>query len=414
MLASLLLAFVQSPDLVVFVLDDIGQTDIDLVDTPAIDALSRRGTTFTMGIGQPWCTPARHSFLLSDWQGTGHGRCCEDPEGRTITASSPNLARDLSSNGYQTALFGKWHMGTYPEATPGTQEWKATPLEWGFDEWLEGIPDNVEHCIPTLGGYTNWRRVDGGAVSISTEHHTLALRDAFLDWWAATPSPKAAVVCFQAAHQANDTVPWPAPPAELLPPGYQIPVSPSPRDLFEATVASASVAVGQMLDVVDYRETVVVLFADNGTPQSVPGPNQTGLSVKHTCAQGGIRVPFVIAAPGFRGKRLCPSPVSVVDLRPTIGDLLSYVPSGSMDGQSLVPALDGRAVLPRRWVFAQRDQSDDYAVIEYQWKLRENDGVESLYDLIRDPFEANPIDPDSAGYERIAARLRAAMAEARQ
>ena len=98
----------------------------------------------------------------------------------------------------------------------------------------------------------------------------------------------------------------------------------------------------QALDVTGMRgNTVVMLTADHGDMLG-----ERGLWYKMSLLEGAARVPLIINAPWlFSGKRVS-TPVSLVDLLPTLLELACApeleAPVGPLDGRSLVPlARDG-------------------------------------------------------------------------
>lgn len=407
------------PDVVVFVLDDVAQNDVDLVPTPAIDALASVGTSFP-GYSCPQCGPSRAGLMRGFWRGVTPGFACQDPgpTAATFPSTVDSLPKLMEGAGYSTVLVGRWGLGTFPFAEPGTEDWKWAPQLWGFGEWLAGVPDGVASCIapPAVPGYSNWLRVDNGAVTVSTEYQTIALRDAFLGWWQSTPGPRCAIACLQAAHKGGPNDAFHIPPPGAMPPGYIAPPFFTDRQAFEAMVRSADFAVGEMMRVVDLSTTLVILVGDNGTPREVPPPGVPPSRVKFSTFQGGIRVPFVVAGLGLSTVRSSAQPACLVDIVPTLAELAGATPKhGNFDGQSLLPALEG-VQLARGWVYSQKGDLDDHAVVEERWKLRVDggNGIQKLYDLQADPGESMPIDPDAPGFEEIAARLRAELALARR
>jgi arylsulfatase A-like enzyme len=157
----------------------------------------------------------------------------------------------------------------------------------------------------------------------------------------------------------------------------------------------------------------VLLIGDNGTPSQVPPTGYTANKVKQSTYEGGVRVPFIVAGLGFQESYVSDQPVSVVDVIPTLMDLAGVCQAlPTWDGQSILPALDGDP-LARAWVYVQKGETGERAVIEALWKLREEADLDQwLYDLSADPFENTPIDPDAPGYEDVTLRLRSELAEA--
>jgi len=104
--------------------DDLGIGDIPgFVDKPTIplpniDKLRKHGISFKNFHATPWCAPSRYSVLSGNYQFRG-----TNPRGnfwaRGFSAfpdGEETVAQLLQKNGYNTAIFGKWHLGgKYPE-----------------------------------------------------------------------------------------------------------------------------------------------------------------------------------------------------------------------------------------------------------------------------------------------------------
>lgn len=127
-----------------------------------------------------------------------------------------------------------------------------------------------------------------------------------------------------------------------------------------------------------------------------------------------VRVPLAIYVPGVApGRR--DDPVSLVDLAPTLCDLLGAPAAmAPVDGIDLVPALlDAPAALrvPRRAIAIHEEKQ--WAVVEwpYQLLMRPADDVVELYDLERDPAQhANLARAEPDVVSRLRARFAAAPA----
>jgi arylsulfatase A-like enzyme len=150
--------------------------------------------------------------------------------------------------------------------------------------------------------------------------------------------------------------------------------------------------------------TIVIFTSDNGglaTAEGHPTSNRPLRAGKGWLYEGGIRVPWIIAAPGVtRPGSVCPTPVLSTDFFPTILDLagLPPAPSQHLDGKSLVPLLAGRAQDrgPLFWHYphyGNQGGSPAGAVRDGDWKLIEwyEDGRLELYNLRDDPSEQNDV-----------------------
>lgn len=371
------------PDVVIIVLDDVGDIDIDASipqATTNIRALAQEGVRFRRAYTHAWCAPTRDSWTHSKWLGQYRGSDCSLPNTNTIDPTDFNIVRMFEAQGYYTCHFGKWHLGTQPNGV-----WELTPQSNGYDRALCEYPVG-EFCeLPSPGG----TRVDDGVVSQDTTNDTIALRDAFLGWWETTESPRFAVINFTAAHS-----PFKFPPPSTLPPGYPHPFNSTNRQKYEAEIAGVDTALGQLLPLFG-PEDWVVFTSDNGTPSDVALPTQDPNKLKLTCYEGGIRVPLIVrgptATPGLESLAL----VQLVDLLPTFASILG-ITTQVVDGLSFFPALTG-GVVSRHFSFSYSPNRLDNAMVEAQWKLLTRmDGVEELYDLVNDPNEVMPLPPTGA------------------
>jgi uncharacterized sulfatase len=167
------------------------------------------------------------------------------------------------------------------------------------------------------------------------------------------------------------------------------------RDLYRAEVAAVDSAVGEVFNQIDElglkEDTLVVLIADHGEELWEHG----GVEHGHTVYDEILRVPFIMRRPGHlaTGRRV-EEQVRIVDAAPTVLDLLSLPVPPGLDGQSLLPILQGKENAPRiafaeNMLFAEertalRTQNHKY--------VRWADGREEVYDLASDPAERVNLD----------------------
>ena len=122
--------------------------------------------------------------------------------------------------------------------------------------------------------------------------------------------------------------------------------------VYAAMLEQLDTAIGRVLAELDRTgvadRTIVIFTSDNGglaTAEGHPTSNQPLRAGKGWPYEGGIRVPWIIAAPGVtKPGSVCATPVVNTDFYPTLLDLagLPLDTRQHLDGQSLVPLLSGR------------------------------------------------------------------------
>jgi arylsulfatase/uncharacterized sulfatase len=135
---------------------------------------------------------------------------------------------------------------------------------------------------------------------------------------------------------------------------------------------------------------------------------------KFTAAEGGLRVPFVVAGPGVAGARIQAAPVFVTDVAPTILDYAGVAATSgtgeiAITGRSLRPVLEGRAERAHP-VDAPVgvEVAGNAALFKGDHKIVRNapphgDGEWHLYDVAKDPGET--ADLSTAEPQRFAAMV---------
>src|SRR5437773_10862067 len=118
------------PNILFIIADDLGWNDVGWhgseIKTPNLDKLVAGGVNLARNYVYPTCSPTRCGILT----GRNPSRFgIDSPIGGRSEEALPKetmtLARVLKSQGYQTALVGKWHLGLRPE---------VGPLKYGFDQ----------------------------------------------------------------------------------------------------------------------------------------------------------------------------------------------------------------------------------------------------------------------------------------
>ncbi|MEQ1861125.1 MAG: arylsulfatase [Chthoniobacteraceae bacterium] len=114
------------PNIILIMADDMGFSDIGCyggeIHTPNLDRLASDGLRFTQFYNNAKCTTTRAS-LLSGMYPRGSGN--------SIPREMPTIAEAMKAAGYQTAMSGKWHLGSKEP---------QRPIDRGFEEYY-GLMD---------------------------------------------------------------------------------------------------------------------------------------------------------------------------------------------------------------------------------------------------------------------------------
>ena len=123
------------PPNVIFILtDDQGYGDLGIygasdIITPNIDSIAKKGAYFTSYYStQPVCSASRASILTGCYPDRLGVFNAYSPGSKVgLNPDETTIAELLKANGYNTAIFGKWHLGDAPRFQPRKQ---------GFDEYF--------------------------------------------------------------------------------------------------------------------------------------------------------------------------------------------------------------------------------------------------------------------------------------
>ena len=133
--------------------DNLGYGDIGVygggairgAPTPHIDQLASEGLKLTNFNVEPECTPTRSAFMTGRMpirSGTSKVPRPGLPQG--FHPDEYTLAELLRDAGYQSAAYGKWHLGDIEGRFPTDQ---------GFDEWWGFAHSSAESMMDIQPGY---------------------------------------------------------------------------------------------------------------------------------------------------------------------------------------------------------------------------------------------------------------------
>lgn len=179
------------------------------------------------------------------------------------------------------------------------------------------------------------------------------------------------------------------------------------RRLYRGELMVVDAAVHELMEALaaggGLDEAVVVLVGVHGEEFFEHG----GVGHGYSLHEESLRVPLVIRAPALLAPGRVSAPVDLLDLGPTLADLLGLPAPSEWQGDTLVPLIDDPQPPPRLCVAYLGDGSR--AAILGDYKLLVGSGREGhrLYDLGRDPGEASDLAAAGGAALRV---LRTALA----
>ncbi len=361
-------------NVVIILADDLGYGDLgcygnEVIQSPNIDRLASQGIRFTSAYaGSPVCSPSRAALLtgrcaqrvgIHNWIGYGSPM--------HLRKSEITIAKLLKNAGYATCHVGKWHLNGSL-----TDETQPNPGEHGFDYWFA----TQNNALPSHRNPDNFVR-NGRPVGPIQGYAGLIVAREAIHWLKNVRNkekPFFLYVCFHEPHEPIAT----APRFEQF---YRMLPEPRRRE-HHGNISQLDYAVGMLLNALrelDLEENTLVYFtSDNGPaitrahPYGSAGPLR---AKKAHLYEGGIRVPGILRWPGHaKPGTVCDVPIGVVDLLPTICELVGIEPPSDrvIDGTSLLPVLSGKPIHRKRplyWQLNPARSSPKVAMRDGDWKI---------------------------------------------
>lgn len=377
--------------------------------TPHMDRLAARGTLFRQAHTQyPLCGPSRASVMsgfLPSTLGYSDHMSDEELKERTESKGGRLLHEYFSDHGYKTMAVGKICHQHVPEGTVdasgGREPFGPRPklgLKWNREktstDW-GAWPDNDTQTA-------DYRTAQWAIERLSEPHQKpFLLMVGFLrphvPWYAPQPwfdlhSPASRLQL--PPYREDDWTDIPSHAAKIaIEPQYPTTTWAKANNewanIVQAYLACTSFVdhqLGRVLDALDrsaYRDnTVIVLWSDHGYHLG-----EKGLFKKVTLWERSTRVPLIIAGPNLPVGHAIDSPVSLLDLYPTLTAACGLPPHPKSEGQNLLPLLQGKRQHAAAPSYTMLD-GNNLAATDGRFRyIRYEDGSEELYDHQSDPHE---------------------------
>ncbi len=388
------------PNVILIVTDDQGYGDMAChgnpwLKTPHLDRMHAESVRLEDYHVDPVCTPTRaalmtgrHTLRVGAWAVT-EGRQLLNPDETT-------MAQVFADSGYQTGMFGKWHLGdTYPYAPRfrGFQD-VVCHRAGGIDEI--GNPKGNSYFDDTLFRNGKPEKFEGYCTDIF-------FREATRFVTTHKDTPFFVYLPLNAMHS-------PFTVAEKYWKRFADTGHPDKRAKFYGMIENFDENLGRLLDTLTElaidKNTLVIFMSDNGT---AAGEFNAGMRAKKgSVYEGGHRVACFAhwtdtLQPGMEIQEL----TAHFDWLPTLIDLCHLKPPRNVafDGRSLAPLLrEEKIEWPDRTIIVER-QADQltkasrvpqrgkkypqFAVLTERWRFV-NGG---LFDIVADPGQTKNLTP---------------------
>lgn len=442
------------PRNIIFILSDDHRYDfmgftgkVPGLKTPNLDKMAHEGAHFQNAfVTTALCSPSRASILTGQYAHTHTVIDNEAPQPVDMFTFPQYLQRA----GYQTAFFGKWHMGgDAPDPRPG------------FDKW-ESFRGQGVYFNPTFN-------IDGKTVTYKNgEYTTDLLTDHAIEWLKNRKNDKPFFVYL--SHKAVHSEFQPAKRHQGLYKDIKVqyPVSMFMtqndsskkftkgvwageqnytlnnidvpnwvkaqrhswhgvdymyhgatdfdqfyQDYLE-TLLGVDESVGKVLEYLKTngldKETLVVYMGDNGFAFG-----EHGLIDKRTAYEESMRVPLLARCPSvIKAGSVIQENVLNIDIAPTFLEMAGIKMPSQMQGESFYPIISGKKIPWRKeflyeyyWEFVFPQTPTQFAVRTEKYKYIRTIGIwdiNQLYDIEKDPYELNNL-IKKPEYQEIAENL---------
>lgn len=391
----------QKPNVIVIITDDQGYGDLghhgnQTIKTPHLDkfaASSLELTNFHVGTT---CAPTRAGLLTG--RNANRNNAWHTIAGCSILLEDEEtIAQVFEKNGYQTSMFGKWHLGDNYPFRPQDRGFQnafyhgggginQTPDYWNndyFDDtyFRNGIPEETSGYCTDVWFNETIKQIDSTG-----------------------DQPFFTYLALNAAHGPFNV------PEQYTKMYENAPLT-DKQKRFYGMITNIDENFGRLVSHLKktgkFDNTIIVFTTDNGTAAGISngkngseilGYNAGLRGTKGSHYEGGHKVPFFISWP--KGDILHTGSLNEltahVDLLPTLADLagFDYIPKKPLDGANVASILRGKQEKDDRMlvVDTQRNQlpvkGRNSCVMMANWRLI--DGKE-LYDLSEDLGQKNNI-----------------------
>ncbi len=402
------------PNIVILYADDLGYGDLSIqnaeskVPTPHLDQLARSGVRFTDAHSSSGiCTPSRYALLTGQYHWRKFHDIVNSFEPSVFDAAQTTLPELMQTQGYQTACFGKWHLGwdwkaiMRPDAKPDPQQGYAAsafdwtqsipdgPLDHGFDEYFgDDVPNFPPYAWiendrvveqPTVPRVTPQQPTEGqwearlGPSVVGWDYWQVmpTVTDRATDWLLDRSKEQPFFLYFAFTSPHAPIVPTTDFKGQSEAGGY--------GDFLMQTDATVGAVMDALQQANLLEQTIVIFSSDNGPEHYAYervrkyGHRSMGplRGLKRDLYEGGHRVPLIVSWPGVvPSGRVSDELISQIDIYATLAELVgAKIPAGeAADSLNQWPLISGQGPTARQ-TLVHNTFAKGYAIRHHQWLL---------------------------------------------
>ncbi len=371
--------------------DHLGLYGYHRETSPNLDRIGAEGVVFERAFSQaPSTTPSHRSLMTSQFPSLArrdHETLAQALRRAGFATAgftgggriSAELGFDAGFDTYFEATRGK---GTFSQTYPSFASWLSEPRDRPFFVFLHSYDIHYPYLAPE------------------------AFERRFLPGESGPDTGARIREVLKTMRRARG--PWDKPREVVMPD--------SDRDmivaLYDGGISYADSFLGELRRLLEAKglwdRTLLVVLSDHGEEFW----EHSSALHSHTLYQELLHVPLVLRIPGGRfGGQRRPEPVQLIDVAPTILDLLNVPAPAGFRGKSLLPLMSGGVRTPQGQVMVSEMAT---MTALYDWPMKfisgRNDSTVRIFDLENDPGEQNDLfenDPFEGARQYSAAVERA-------
>ncbi|HYF35281.1 MAG TPA: sulfatase-like hydrolase/transferase [Prosthecobacter sp.] len=398
------------------------------IETPNLDRLAARGTSFTRAYaGYPICYASRAEILT----GCTSFRAFPKYPAGGIDPALKTFAGTFQEAGYQTWYSGKWHNDGHPTK----RGYLGTRGLYSSGGAKNAPKPGADERGNPISGYTGWTfKTDAGKVEIDKgvglqPDNSRHIADGAIAALGETPKEKPFFLHVNFAFP-HDPRMWPEGGKDRyeagkmpLPKNFAVEhpfdhgnldgrdelLLPRPRTeaavrrelaIYYAMIHEVDAQVGRILGALEaagrLENTLVIFTSDQGLAMG-----SHGLLGKQNQYEHSIRAPLILAGPRVSGGRRSEALVMLRDLFPTCCEFAGVAIPATVQGRSLWPLLEGKTTAIHDYVTGTFTDTQRM-ICDQRWKYvwYPKAGREQFFDLQSDPEEMRDLSGDEKFRQR--------------